>query len=481
VALLVLGAKLGYDKDALDDEYPQTGIIPFEPHRRFAASFNRDGARTLVHVKGAAETVLPMCSGVDTEAVLVEAERMSAAGYRVLAVACGEAEPGAAPAALHRALGGLSFLGLVGIIDPVRAEVPDAVARCYAAGVNARMVTGDHPATALAIAKELGIARVRDEVVTGAELARVADEPARLDERVARARVFARVEPLQKLTVVRALQRAGHYVAVTGDGVNDAPALGAADIGVAMGKAGTDVARGAADLILTDDNFASIVAGIEEGRVAYDNIRKVIYLLISTGAAEVVLFFLGLAAGLPLPLFAVQLLWLNLVTNGIQDVALAFEKGEPGVLRRRPRPPERPIFDRRMIEQTAVSGAFIGSVAFLYFYWCFEQGWSEAQARNSLLLLMVLFENVHVFNCRSETRSAFRIPFAANPLLVFAVIAAQGVHITAMYVPGLSDVLGIQPIGITDWLMIAVVALSLIVVMEIYKRVRAPQAGQAEL
>jgi magnesium-transporting ATPase (P-type) len=474
VALLVFAAKLGYDKSALDDEYLQAGIIPFEPHRRFAASFNRHEDRFLVHVKGAAETVLPMCGGGDAEAVLAESERLSAAGYRVLAVARGEASAKQAAAAAPSALKDLAFLGLVGIIDPVRAEVPEAVARCHSAGVDVRMVTGDHPATALAIARELGIAGVKEEVVTGAALSTLADDPEALDRTVRGARVFARVEPVQKLAIVQALQSAGHDVAVTGDGVNDAPALGAANIGVAMGKEGTDVARGIADLILTDDNFASIVAGVEEGRVAYDNVRKVIYLLVSTGAAEVVLFFLALASGLPLPLFAVQLLWLNLVTNGIQDVALAFEKGEPGVLRRKPRPPRQPIFDRRMIEETVVSGTFIGCVAFLYFSWSLSQGWSEEQARNTLLLLMVLFENVHAFNCRSETRSAFQIPFASNPLLVLGVIAAQGVHIAAMFVPGLNDVLGIQPIGIADWLMVAVVALSLIVVMEAYKRIRAP-------
>jgi magnesium-transporting ATPase (P-type) len=415
-----------------------------------------------------------MCGGGDAETVLAESERLSAAGYRVLAVARGEASAKQAAAAAPSALKDLAFLGLVGIIDPVRAEVPEAVARCHSAGVDVRMVTGDHPATALAIARELGIAGVKEEVVTGAALSTLADDPEALGRTVRGARVFARVEPVQKLAIVQALQSAGHDVAVTGDGVNDAPALGAANIGVAMGKEGTDVARGIADLILTDDNFASIVAGVEEGRVAYDNVRKVIYLLVSTGAAEVVLFFLALASGLPLPLFAVQLLWLNLVTNGIQDVALAFEKGEPGVLRRKPRPPRQPIFDRRMIEETVVSGTFIGCVAFLYFSWSLSQGWSEEQARNTLLLLMVLFENVHAFNCRSETRSAFQIPFASNPLLVLGVIAAQGVHIAAMFVPGLNDVLGIQPIGIADWLMVAVVALSLIVVMEAYKRIRAP-------
>ena len=480
VALLVLAAKLGYDKAVLQHDFPQTAIIPFESHRRFAASFNSHGARSLVHVKGAAETVVPMCAGVAADALLAEAERMAAAGYRVLAVASGEVAGLHAEAGSPQALEGLDFLGFVGIIDPLRAEVADAVARCRMAGVKVRMVTGDHPATALAIAKELGIAEARDDVITGAELGALADDPEVFDSTVARARVFARVEPVQKLTIVQTLQRAGHFVAVTGDGVNDAPALAAANIGVAMGKEGTEAARGAADLILTDDNFASIVAGIEEGRIAYDNVRKVIYLLISTGAAEVVLFALAIAAGLPLPLFAVQLLWLNLVTNGIQDVALAFEKGEPGVLERRPRPPRQPIFDRRMVEQTIVSGAFIGTVAFLYFSWSLSLGWSEIQARNSLLLLMVLFENVHVFNCRSETRSAFRIPLASNPLLIAAVIAAQGVHIAAMFTPGLRDVLGVAPIAVADWFMIAAVALSLIVVMELYKRLRPPRGPRRE-
>jgi magnesium-transporting ATPase (P-type) len=408
---------------------------------------------------------------------LVEAERLARAGYRVLASASGPVSAYAAETAAPDALAGLRFLGLFAIIDPVRGEVPDAVRKCAEAGVAVRMVTGDHPETALNIARRLGIADRADEVVTGAELAQVAGLPHLFDARVREARVFARVEPTQKLSIVESLRRAGQVVAVTGDGVNDAPALSVADLGIAMGRDGTDVARAASDLILADDNFASIVAGIEEGRVAYDNIRKVVYLLISTGAAEVVIFFLCLTAGLPIPLFAVQLLWLNLVTNGIQDVALAFEKGEPGVLARRPRPPRQPIMDRRMIAETAVSGAFMGLVAFLYFYWSLSQGGVEHHARNELLLLMVLFENAHAFNCRSETRSVFRVPFAANPFLVLAVIGAEGVHVAAMFIPGLSDVLGIEPVPFLHWLGVAAVAASLILVMEIYKGLTGPRAA----
>jgi magnesium-transporting ATPase (P-type) len=469
VAFHVLAGKLGLDRGELLEKYPEVGFIPFESYRRYGACFNRQGGEFIVHVKGAAEVVLAMCRGSGIDDIRAEVDRLAAEGYRVLAVASGEATAEAAAASDPGALRGLTLLGLVGIIDPVRPEVPEAVRRCAAAGIRVLMVTGDHPATALAIARQSGLASAEDEAVTGLDLAALADDPAETEALCGRARVFARVEPMQKLSIVEALQRAGHFVAVTGDGVNDAPALSAANIGVAMGREGTDAARGAADLILADDNFASIVNGIEEGRIAYDNLRKVVYLLISTGASEIVVFFLALAGGLPLPLFAVQLLWLNLVTNGIQHVALAFEKGEPDVLEREPRPPHQPIFDRRMVEQTVLSGAFMGIAGFFFFRWCLLNGWGEFEARNALLLLMVLFENVHVFNCRSENRSAFRTPFAANRFLFLAVAAAQGVHIVAMYVPGLRHILDIQPVSWETWLGVAGLSVLLLAVMEVYK------------
>ncbi len=475
VAFLTLAAKLGLDRATLLAAHPPIEIIPYEPQRRFAASFHRDGAASIAHVKGAAETIVPMCVGIDPAAILEQARRMAAGGFRVLAVASGAVPAAAAAAADAAALSGLEFLGLVGLIDPLRPEAAPAVQQCRGAGVAVCMITGDHPATALAIARELGIAETDSDVVTGSRLAELGDDPAAIDAVVAEARVFARVEPLQKLLLVQAMQRLGQFVAVTGDGVNDVPALDAANIGVAMGRGGTDVARGAADLILTDDNFASIVGGIEEGRIAYDNVRKLIYLLVTTGVGELVLFLLALGVGLPLPIFAVQLLWLNLVTNGIQDIALAFEKGEPGVLRRRPRPPRQPIFDRRMIEQVALMGGWMGIAAFGAFWYLLELGVSEAEARNMVLLLMVLFENVHAFNARSERRSVFAIAVAANPFLVLAVIAAQGLHIAAMYTPGLRDILGVSPIGFAAWLSVAALALSLLAVAELYKIWRQPE------
>ena len=472
VAFLVLAAKLGFEPA---EASPRIGIIPYEPQRRFGATFTGTPGSGLAtaHVKGAAEVVLPMCTGSETARVLAEADAMADAGFRVLAVAAGEVAEAMAQDAHPNALKNLRLLGLVGLIDPVRPEVPAAIATCRAAGIEVRMITGDHPNTALAIARELGIASTPDQVATGSQLAAANDDPAAFDRLVAGAPVLARVEPIQKLAVVQALQRAGHVVAVTGDGVNDAPALAAADIGVAMGRDGTDAARGAADLILTDDNFASIVGGVEEGRVAYANVRKVIYLLIATGLGEIVLFILAIAAQLPLPLFAVQLLWLNLVTNGIQDVALAFEKGEPGILGQPPRRPQEWLFDRRMTTQILVAGIYMGTAGFVFYAWALAQGMPEETARNLLLLLMVLFENAHALNARSERRSVFRVPFAANPFLIVAILGAQALHIGAMYLPGLRDVLDMQPVRIVEWLSVLAVAASLLVVMEAFKGLTA--------
>lgn len=463
-ALLRLGKRAGFDRDEIDRDNPREGRIPYEPALSFAASFHQKDQRLHAHVKGAAEVVLPFCKEVSGLGVLDEVDRLARQGYRVLALA-----DGAVQGMKREDLNGLDFLGLVALIDPLRPAASEAIRRSREAGVAVRMITGDHPLTALEIGRQLDMAEGDEDVVTGARLEALAGDQTAFDATVAHTRIFARIAPLQKLAIVQSMQRAGHTVAVTGDGVNDAPALAAADIGAAMGRSGTDVARSAADLILTDDELSSLADGIEEGRIAYDNIRKVIYLLISTGAAELVLFLASIAAGLPLPLSPVQLLWLNLVTQGIQDVALAFEKGEPGVLNRRPRPPGEGIFNRQMVEQTVLSGFFVGGIAFFLFQFYLGAGLSAFDASNQLLLVLILFENAHVFNCRSEVRSAFVIPIQNNPFLVGGVVTVQLIHLGAMHIPGLNHILDIQPLSLETWVWSALPALSIILVMETYK------------
>ncbi|WP_425397573.1 cation-translocating P-type ATPase [Aeoliella sp.] len=477
IALLSLAHKLGVVRAATLAEAPQVNDIAFEAERQFAASFNRLGEEIVASVKGAPERVLDMCD-VDSNqrtALLARADALAGQGYRVLALAIGPAadvSESAAPADPT----GLEFLGFVGMIDPLRPGVREAVAASRAAGIEVSMITGDHPVTALAIARDLDLADQPDQVVTGSQLNGCT--PDELQELVQRARVFARTTPRQKLELVEAARAAGHYVAVTGDGVNDAPALRQANIGVAMGRSGTDVAREAAELVVTDDNFATIVAGVEEGRIAYDNIRNVIYLLISTGAAEVVMLGFAMLSGWPatetgaaiLPLLPAQLLWLNLVTNGIQDVALAFEPGEPGVLRRRPRPPGESIFNRLMIERTILAAITMAVVGFAAFAYMIEvAGWSEFDARNALLLLMVLFEIVHIGNCRSETTSALRKPPWSNPLLLVGSALAIGLHVLAMHWGPTQNVLGVAPVTLQQCLVLFSLAASLMVVMELHK------------
>lgn len=478
VALLVMARNIGMSQSTELLDYPLKAMIPFESGQRYTASLHRCNDHYEVFVKGALETILPMCENMatasadislQTQTIINQAHELAGQGYRVLVAASGRLEPSDKERITENELHDLNFLGLVGMIDPLRDESRQAIEACHAAGIEVAMLTGDHPLTAFAIAKELGFVDNLSQVVTPAELTEAANEPQHYARLLRDTRVYARLEPHQKLDIVSDLQQAGHFVAVTGDGANDAPALRAAHVGVAMGKAGTDVARETADIILTDDNFASIVAGIEEGRIAYSNVRKVIHLLISTGAAEIVLFFLSLLFGLPIPLTAVQLLWLNLVTNGIQDVALAFEPGEGDELTRPPRAPRESIFNRVMIQRVLLAALVMGSVAFMTFYTLLENGASVEEARNLTLLLMVLFENIHVFNSRSETRSVFRHNPLQNGFLLLSVIGAQLLHILAMFTPGLSDVLQVNPVSFAEWFYLLLLALTLLLASEVYK------------
>jgi Ca2+-transporting ATPase len=483
VALLALAIKMGIDPEDARSRIRIVGSVPFEPESRYSAVYYRDqNEKIRIAVKGAWEVLLPFCTSMQTREGTVPLHRgsvdrqlleLTRQGYRVLALVGGTIDaipPG--PLTLAHIRPFLTLYGLAGFIDPIRPDVPDAIARCREAGVEVSMITGDHPSTAFAIGKELGLAAGESQVVTGSELRAIGspDLPEYFDH-VRSSRIFARVSPVQKLEIVDTMVRDGHFVAVTGDGVNDAPALRRANIGVAMGS-GTDVAKDTASMIITDDDFSSIVAGIEEGRYSYENIRKVTYLLISTGFAEIVLFCLALIAGLPLPLLAVQLLWLNLVTNGIQDVALAFEAGEAEAMRRPPRKPDEGIFNPLMIQETLISGFMMGIIAFGTYFWLLSSGWDEFSARSILVLLMVLLENFHALNCRSEFHSLFGLPLRNNYFLIIGIVVAQGIHIAAMMTPFMQDLLDIGPANLEAWFLLLALASLVVIGMEIFKWVK---------
>lgn len=490
VALLVMAQKAKAGVDLQEEEepksFPKIAQIHYESERQFSATLHQGPHGRMAFAKGSPEKLLKMSSRMATldgdmplnpKAIEDQAHALAAAGYRLLALASGE-HPDTVEF-IEDGLKGLTFLGMVGMIDPLRPEARGAVDACKSAGVQVAMVTGDHPTTALAIGKDLGLADSPDQVVTGPDLTKAEVKGAgAVDELTSKGRVFARVEPQQKMLITESLMRQGKLVAVTGDGANDAPALSAAHVGVAMGKGGTDVARESADLIITDDNFASIVSGIEEGRIVYGNVRKVIFFSVSTGAAEIFLFILALIFNLPLPLLAVQLLWLNLVTNGIQDVALAFEPGEGNEMKRPPRPAEEPIFNRLMVERMALVAVVVGGLAFATYYWLISTGRSLEDARNITMLLMVFFENAIVFTSRSELRSAFSTSPLRNPLLLLGTMAATLIHVAAMYMPWLSDVLHIHPVPLDQWVGLLAAALAVFAIMEAYKILHRSQSAK---
>lgn len=474
VAFLVLAKKLGMSISTLRSQSEQIKLIPYESEKAFSGSLNQRGEEQCFYAKGSPEKILKMCdkmetangeTAIDAAKIEEQVEELAGRGYRLIALAGRNNHDGQ-----YADFSGMTFLGLVAMIDPLRSEAAAAVASCKAGGIEVAMITGDHPSTAKAIAKDLGLCGDDDAVITGSDIrTAVGQGTAALDKITHPTRVFARIEPEQKEMIVDSFMRQGHFVAVTGDGVNDAPAMRQSNAAIAMGKRGTDVAKESADLIITDDNFASIVAGIEQGRVVYNNIRKVIGLLVATGFSAILLFFLTVTFGLPMPMIAVQLLWLNLVANGFQDVALAFEPKEGKELEAEPRSPKEPIFEHHIIEHVLVAGTLMGVMAFLNFQWTVNGGASDEEARNLTLMLMVLFGNVHALNSRSETQSIFKMPLRRNLFLICAVPIAQLVHIGAMYTPGLSDVLELQPISFVEWARLLLIASSLLVAEEIHK------------
>ena len=461
VALLRFAREAGIDVEAAGAA-PRQCALPYEPVRKFAAV----AAKGALHVKGAPEAVLPMCAGVP-EGASDGVEQLASAGYRVLAIGWRPLRPG--EGADCSAPSDLRLLGFVGLLDPVRPEVPDAIARCLQAGVQVRMVTGDHPSTAITVARALGLAVGRDGLVTGKEIAALAGRPDTLKRRILRGTVFARVEPGHKLTIVETLASSGEIVAVTGDGVNDAPALQAAQIGVAMGKGGTDVARDASDLVLADDNFASIVAGIEEGRITYANIRKIVIFVLATGIAEIAMFLGAVVTGLPMPLTAVQLLWANLITNGAQDVMLGFGRGEGDELQQPPRAPDEPLINRTALALMLPPAVVMAGLALVLLQWMISRGQDLDSSRNAVLLLVVLFQNVYVMCMRSERRPIWREPLASNPWLLAGVSLALLLHGIAMIWPPLGRLIGTDQVDPATLLFVGAGAVVILVATEVTK------------
>jgi magnesium-transporting ATPase (P-type) len=478
-ALLIVAARLGLEPEVLRSEYPSYAEVPFESERQYSASVRERDGKQIIFVKGAPERVLGLCNrqfgeseptNLNRDEILQAVRDMAAQGLRVLAMAYHPLassldDPEHVPEP-HE----LIFLGLQGMLDPPRAGVREAIAGCHEAGMRVVMITGDHVATARAIGGQLGIASDGDAALTGAELEDMDD--AALRARVLDVPIFARVTPEHKLRVVHALRFHGEVVAVTGDGVNDAPALRAADIGIAMGKSGTDVARESADMVLADDNFVSIYAAVEAGRVTFDNVRKATFFLISTGAAVLMTILTSLVLQWPLPFLPAQALWLNLVTNGLQDVALAFEPGEKGVLKRRPRPRNEGVISGLLWERTAFAGLVMAIGTLYLFQWELGRTDSLAQAQTVALTTMVIFQVFHVGNSRSEHESVFRRSPFSNPFLFIATIAAVTIHVAALYLAPTQFVLRVEPIDLNAWMRIVMVAATIIVAMELHKLLR---------
>ncbi len=365
---------------------------------------------------------------------------------------------------------GLMYAGLQGMMDAPREESLSAVEGCKNAGIRTVMVTGDYAVTATAVSKQLGIAGDKPQVLEGKKLDTIEDEE--LFNMSKNVSVYARVSPKHKLRIVQQLVRHGEIVAVTGDGVNDAPALKAAHIGIAMGRKGTDVAKESSDMIVTDDNFASIVNAIEEGRVVYDNIKKVTLFLISCGLGELLAILSTILMKIPIPYIPAQILWLNLVTNGLQDVALAFEPGEEGVIRRPPRDPREEILSRFIIQRTLLMGTILAIGTLYVFISSLKAGVPLEKARTAALTTMVFFQFYQAFNCRSETKSIFSMSLIKNPFLFFSMIASFFAQMAVIYVPALQWVFRTVPLSTNEWLQIVLITISVVIAVEIDKAIR---------
>ena len=473
IAFLVLGQKL--DVKTNDIELLET--IPYESQNKYSAVFYKKEEEVYCTIKGSVETVLSFCNKLNGKTTfntrLIEEQNteLSKDGYRVIAVAYGKVKE--KEEYKEEDIENLTFMGLVGFIDPVRKEAIPAILKCKTAGMKVLMITGDHPLTAFKIAKDLKLTSNYQEVTNGEEVEEYLHKNEEdFDAFVKAKKIFTRVTPIQKCKIIESLKRQGEFVAVTGDGVNDAPALRRANIGVAMGS-GTDIAKETAKMIVLDDNFKSIVAGIQEGRVAYANIRKITYFLLSCGLAEVLFFTLSIFCNLPMPLLAIQLLWLNVVTDGIQDIALSFEKAEKDIMKEPPRNPKESLFDKTLIQEILVSGLSIGVLVFLlWFYLLRGKGMEASLARGYVMAFMIIVQNIHTFNCRSEKKSVFQIPLNSNWIFNVGVLGSLLLGVAVLEINPLTKLLKTVHVPFLDLAKLFCLGLIILIIMEIYKKIK---------
>lgn len=477
IALLALGYK--YKINIENTKSNLISNIPYESENGYCACFYKEEDYK-VAIKGSLEKVLNYCKyelrngrkyKIDKDKIRKQNEELTKDGYRVLAFASRKLDNFKVKEKYgEEYFNDMVFLGLVAFVDPIRNDAKEAVNKCSEAGIKVVMITGDHPLTALSVGKEIGIANSIKDVITGEEIDKLIlkgyDE---LDIAIKDKKVFSRVTPVQKLQIVSSFQRMGEFIAVSGDGVNDTPALKRANVSIAMGS-GTDVAKDTASIILMDDKFSSIVEGVEEGRGAYDNIRKVIYMLLSCGVCEILFYLLAILFDLDIPLTALQLLYLNLVTDGIQDVALSFEKTESDVMKRKPRNPSEGLFDKLLIKEIILSGLTMGLIVFaLWKYMISSLNMDVHLARNYILTLMVFMQNIHCFNARSETHSIFTKSIKDNYYIAFGVISVILLQIVIVESETLSNILDLARIPFRGMIAMLLLTIPLVIVSEIFK------------
>jgi magnesium-transporting ATPase (P-type) len=480
-ALLTAAVKAGIDPEKLRDEARTLDTIPFESERQYMATLHRypDGRR-VIYLKGAVERILALCTvmvtgagdprPIDGDALRRYADGLAAEGLRVLAFAMKEA--GAEQDTLHpnEVETGVTFLGLQGMIDPPRPEAISAVKACQGAGITVKMITGDHALTARTIAQQIGIVGEEAAVLTGSDLEGIAEDA--FPDVAEGTQVFARVAPEQKLRLVRALQARRRVVAMTGDGVNDAPALKQADIGVAMGITGTEAARDAADMVLTDDNFASIEAAVEEGRGVYDNLRKFITWTLPTNGGEGLLVLSAIVLGIAIPILPVHVLWINLTTAIALGMMIAFEPKEPGLMRRPARDPNEPLLSRALLWRTAYVSVLIVIGAYMLFAWELRNGIELIVARTTVANVVVMVELAYLFNSRSLIYPVTRLGFFSNHWAVIGAIVMIALQLFFVYSPFMNILFTTAPVPPASWLEVAVIALAVFGIVEVEKWLR---------